>query len=183
MLKRQKIIEETRKKEMEKRTKQMLEEQQKSVLQVNKKEKEATFETIKDSSLDKEDYIDLEEITDKYNLNMDEPEEKNEEFLFKDKTDIEKELFDEFNNTKEEKREIEEPYETPVLEPVVEKEPFNPPVEDTIPSIDREEVESDMYDDNKLPDVSLDEYMKNFDESKVKNTPEIFDEEFPTIPM
>ncbi len=183
ILKRQRIIEEARKKEMEKRTKQMLEEQQKSVLQVNKKEKEATFETIKDSSLDKEDYIDLEEITDKYNLNMDEPEEKNEEFLFKDKTDIEKELFDEFNNTKEEKREIEEPYETPVLEPVVEKEPFNPPVEDTIPSIDREEVESDMYDDNKLPDVSLDEYMKNFDESKVKNTPEIFDEEFPTIPM
>ncbi len=183
ILKRQRIIEETRKKEMEKRTKQMLEEQQNSVLQVNKKEKEVSFETIKDNSLEQEaETIDLEKIQDKYNLNIEEePEVKvtshEDEFLFKNKVDIEKELFEEFNN----KKEVEEP----VIPIAIPEEKHEEPIkfDDGIASIDREVVENDTYDDNKLPDMSIDEYMKNFDENKVKNAPEIFDEEFPTIPM
>ena len=180
ILKRQRIIEEARKKEMEKRTKQMLEEQQNSVLQVNKKEPEVSFETIKDNSLEQEETVDLEKIQNKYNLNMEEEPEvtsHEDEFLFKNKVDIEKELFEEFNN----KKEIEEP----VAPSVIPEEKIEEPIkyDDGIASIDREVVENDTYDDNKLPDMSIDEYMKNFDENKVTNAPEIFDEEFPTIPM
>ena len=49
ILKRQKVIEEARKKEIEKRTKQLLEQQQNSVLSTKKKEKNYSFESIKDN--------------------------------------------------------------------------------------------------------------------------------------
>lgn len=190
ILKRQRIIEEARKKEIEKRTKQMLEEQQNSVLQGKKKEKVVNFETIKDDSLNEEkDLIDLEKIENKYNLKLDEePKEivkdASDQILFKDKVDIEKELFEEFNNRKENVQPMPESEPT-IFETVRENFTQSEPVkaDDGIAVIDREVVENDEYDDNKLPDMSLDEYMRNFDENKVRNTPEIFDEEFPSIPM
>lgn len=190
ILKRQRIIEEARKKEIEKRTKQMLEEQQNSVLQGKKKEKVVNFETIKDNSLNEEkQLIDLEKLEDKYNLKLDEepegaPKELNNQVLFKDKVDIEKELFDEFNSNNSKDQEetfLETIPEEIVPEREIQEEPIKE--DDGIAVIDREVVENDAYEDNKLPDISLDEYMKNFDENKVKNTPEIFDEEFPSIPM
>ena len=104
--------------------------------------------------------------------------------LFKDKVDIEKELFDEFNSNNSKDQEetfLETIPEEIVPERKIQEEPIKE--DDGIAVIDREVVENDAYEDNKLPDISLDEYMKNFDENKVKNTPEIFDEEFPSIPM
>ena len=107
ILKRQRIIEDARKKEMEKRTKELLEQQQKSVLQTKKKETGFSFETIKDIS----EQQNLE--SSKKEVFTDEPikvfeEDKNEvdTLMFKDKVDIEKDLFDEFNNFTEYKLEI-----------------------------------------------------------------------------
>ena len=39
--------------------------------------------------------------------------------------------------------------------------------------------------DNKLPDISIDEYMKNFNEKTVDNSDSLFgnDDIFPSIPM
>ena len=91
--KKQRLIEETRKKEMEKRTKKLLEEQQKSIL--NKKNS-YNFETMKDISLNKEKEniepikLNNEEI---FSNNINETDMSS----FKNKYDIEKELFDEFN--------------------------------------------------------------------------------------
>ncbi len=200
ILKRQRIIEEARKKEMEKRTKQMLEEQQNSVLQGKKREKPISFESIKDSSVEEiidepieepiqvkeEKEFDLEEVQEKYKLNMDEltadtEEEVEDEYRFKNKVDIEKELFDEFNDSviKEEPKE-----ETKVEEDLPKMEFFEPVKEDNeIAFLDREVIENED-NPNKLPDMSLDEYMKNFDESKVTNASDIFDDDvFPSIPL
>ena len=94
--KKQRLIEETRKKEMEKRTKQLLEEQQKSIL--NKKNS-YNFETMKDISLNKE-----KENIEPIKPNNEETFSNNkyinevvDNYYFKNKYDIEKELFDEFN--------------------------------------------------------------------------------------
>jgi len=190
ILKRQRIIEEARKKEIEKRTKQMLEEQQNSVLQGKKKENPVSFETIKDKSLsskEQEPVVDLEKIETKYNLNMDEL--RNDGYSdenIKNKADIEKELFAEFNQRtapSEEPREEFIPIMMPEEEPVYKQNEVK--TDDEIAFIDRESIENnDFADDNKLPNISLDEYMKNFDENKVKNTPDIFDDDvFPSIPM
>lgn len=183
-LKRQKIIEEARKKEIEKRTKQMLEQQQKSVLQPKKKDTEFSFETIKDNSINKDTTIEKEDtrlektedekisLLDKINILDSEKndlkdekvtlkEEVKETPIFKDKSDIEKELFNEFNSSKN-----ENDLKQPIFEEKMDEEEF-------------------FKRDNKLPDISIDEYMKNFNEKTVDNSDSLFgnDDIFPSIPM
>ena len=191
ILKRQRIIEEARKKEMEKRTKKMLEEQQNSILQANKKkEKKVSFETIKDSSTEEvnetpKNDINLEEINNRFKLDLDKYEEDNignEAEDNSNKFDIEKELFEEFNNKNDV---FEEPVE--VFEPV--------DVSDEIPVMDREVLDEKIdiskhmannepdVNDNKFPDMSIDDYMRNFDETKVKDDGSFFGDAFPNIPM
>ena len=172
ILKRQKIIEEARKKEMEKRTKKMLEEQQNSVLQHKKPAEKISFEAIKDdiSNLeDEEEKKDIEQNTsqEKIKSRLDlnnlkrssEIEDAKEDIvILKNKQDIEKELFDEFNNN----------------EQVDDKKTHD----DVFLKID------EKINDSKLPDISIDEYMKNFDENKIADTNSLFEEEdFPSIPM
>lgn len=184
ILKRQKIIEEARKKEIEKRTKQMLEQQQKSVLQPKKKDTEFSFETIKDNSINKDTTIEKEDtrlektedekisLLDKINILDSEKndlkdekvtleEEVKETPIFKDKSDIEKELFNEFNSSKNE-NDLKQPF----FEEKMDEEEF-------------------FKRDNKLPDISIDEYMKNFNEKTVDNSDSLFgnDDIFPSIPM
>ena len=172
ILKRQKIIEEARKKEMEKRTRIMLEQQQNSVLQAGKK-KDFSFETIKASTKNNEIEKPLEEEN-KLELRMDRKldkpvveetvKEKEEPVILKDKIEIEKELFDEFKNQDKtvKPKNIDELLNNKVLEehdePVREK---------------------------KLPDISIDEYMKNFDVKKIEDNNEFFgsNDVFPSIPM
>ncbi len=198
ILKRQRIIEEARKKEIEKRTKQMLEEQHNSVIQGKKK---VSFETIKDNTLEEEEKFDksqeinedkiIDTREDKFaKLNI-EPSDlteekvddnKNDNFFFKNKVDIEKELFDEFN-----KRE----------EPAVKQEEIVEPIDNSgIVQIDREVIEQkrnidlteklneNVENTNKFPDMSIDEYMKNFNANNVNNVEDLFgDDAFPNIPM
>ena len=176
ILKRQKIIEEARKKEIEKRTRQLLEQQQNSVLQGKKKDKVYNFETIKDNLREEEKNIEekkQEEVV-KNNVNvnketfkpldLDKFNNKNNEVVIKDKGDIEKELFAEFNNQNNENKKIDADkiFNSKVLEEIKEE-----PKE------------------KKLPDVSIDEYMKNFDEKKVQNNTDFFgsNDVFPSIPM
>lgn len=172
ILKRQKIIEEARKKEMEKRTRIMLEQQQNSVLQAGKK-KDFSFETIKASTKNNEIEKPLEEEN-KLELRMDRKIDKpvveetvkvkEEPVILKDKIEIEKELFDEFKNQDKtvKPKNIDELLNNKVLEehdePVREK---------------------------KLPDISIDEYMKNFDAKKIEDNNEFFgsNDVFPSIPM
>ena len=84
-----------------------------------------------------------------------------ENIIFKNKVDIEKELFDEFNGTIQYSVSFEENKNEPL----------------------KEETE----DNSKFPDISIDEYMKNFDENSVKEqeVSSLFndDDVFPTIPM
>ncbi len=182
ILKRQRIIEEARKKEMEKRTKKMLEEQQKSVLQAKKPETGVSFETIKDNSLENnppKEYreLNLDEISDKYKLNLNDINETKEELdNVESKKAIEKELFEEFNHHSE---------------PVKKKAK----VSSEIPVIDRETLDDKIDvskhmantaandNENKLPDMSLDDYMKNFDENKFADDGNFFGDTFPSIPM
>jgi hypothetical protein len=214
ILKRQRIIEEARKKEMEKRTKQMLEEQQNSVLQGKKKEKPVSFESIRDDSEEKAEDV----IGSRYNLNMNElyeavPEENNVD-VFKGKSDIEQELWDEFDRNREEAMPVkeEETQEEDIFEDVVPikeevkdeenifedaafvkeetKEEMNETVEDFFKQFsereddDIAEIDREVVENNKLPEGSLDEYMKNFDETKFKDSETIFDDdEFPSIPL
>jgi len=156
ILKRQKIIEEARKKEMEKRTKQLLEQQQKSVL----KDKGMSFENIKvlsnDNVYEEKGINDLKKEIKIENIPVEEPKE--ETVIFKNKIDIEKELFDEFNNVNEVEVNTEEP-----------------------------NLENLEQENSQLPDISIDEYMKNFNESEFKENEmnSLFNEDdfFPNIPM
>ena len=171
ILKRQKIIEEARKKEIEKRTRELLEQQQNSVLQGKKKEM-LSFENIKgisngpveDASL-RDDVMNTEnkkeenEILKRENFrkkqeNLDKIDlveniEQNEEVpVVKNKSAIEKELFEEFN-------------EKPIERNKVEKQ------------------------ENKLPEIDIDQYMKNFNENDVDDVDNIFNDDniFPSIPL
>ncbi len=190
VLKRQRIIEEARKKEIEKRTKQLLEEQQNSVLQGKKKENKenkVSFENIKDSSSyeetekveEKEEFkpvplIDEENIEETENnikefkyVGLEEKEEEPEldnSILFKNKVDIEKELFEEFNSNK-------------ASVPEEEKE--------VIPEQEETSEEEEISNNNKFPDMSIDEYMRNFDETKLDkgDTLNDFEDSFPSIPV
>ncbi len=175
ILKRQKIIEEARKKENAKRTKELLSEQQNSVL--GGKKKEISFENIKDITEEEPVEEVKEEVVPepvKEESIKEEPvifEEKVEEPLFiepveeipetKNKDDIEKELFEEF------KSKVDTPNEYVTEE------------DDLFKKID------EKMSNNKLPDVDLDEYMKNFDESKAdEETTNLFnDDDFPSIPV
>ena len=158
ILKRQKIIEEARKKEMEKRTKQLLEQQKKSVL----KDKGISFENIKDISnnnLKEEKQTEIyEEVKNNEPIEVEEPKE--EAIIFKNKIDIEKELFDEFNSSNSTEYKLNN---------------------------DSLELNKNSQEDKKLPDVSIDEYMKNFNASEFKETElnSLFNEDdiFPNIPM
>ena len=163
ILRRQKIIEEARKKEIEKRTKQMLEEQQNSVLQSKKKENIVSFETIKDESLEKQEEINNIEVNNETTF------ENNEIPLIKNKMDIENELFAEFNNKNE----------------LVDKDENNTPIEIDLSQFMTNNEEINDENDNKFPDMSIDDYMKNFDANKVDNEIDsLFNEEdFPSIPM
>lgn len=177
ILKRQKIIEEARKKEIEKRTRQLLEQQQNSVLQGKKKDKVYNFETIKGNLREEEKNIEekkQEEVVknnDNANKEVFKPldldkidNNKESEVVIKDKGDIEKELFAEFNNQDKENKKIDADkiFSSKVLEEIKEE-----PKE------------------KKLPDVSIDEYMKNFDEKKVQDNTDFFgsNDVFPSIPM
>ena len=166
ILKRQKIIEEARKKEMEKRTKMLLEQQQKSVLQTNKKDKGISFETIKDISNNNEVVKEEKKVveTPKVERLIDKIDKVSEDskldatVTFKNKVDIEKELFDEFNSGN-----------------------------DTKYKLGSQETEKNEIEDKKLPDVSIDEYMKNFNENEFKENEisSLFSEDdiFPNIPI
>lgn len=168
ILKRQKIIEEARKKEIEKRTKKMLEEQQNSILQSKKQVDSVSFKTIKDDISNMRDNsserVALNEkiLKDdsKYDVDFsDSVEVKNidDNVILKNKQDIEKELFDEFENNTSNNR-------------MVNDEVFS--------KID------EKINDGKLPNISIDEYMKNFDENQINDTTNLFkDEDFPSIPM
>lgn len=171
ILKRQKIIEEARKKEIEKRTRELLEQQQNSVLQGKKKET-LSFENIKGISngpvedaslrddvmntgnkkeeneiLKREDFRKKQENLDK--IDLVENIEQNEEVpVVKNKSAIEKELFEEFN-------------EKPIEKNKEEKQ------------------------ENKLPEIDIDQYMKNFNENDVDDVDNIFNDDniFPSIPL
>lgn len=171
ILKRQKIIEEARKKEIEKRTRELLEQQQNSVLQGKKKEM-LSFENIKGISngpvedvslrddvmntenkkeeneiLKREDFRKKQENLDK--IDLEENIEQNEEVpVVKNKSAIEKELFEEFNEK----------------------------------TIERNKEEKQ---ENKLPEIDIDQYMKNFNENDVDDVDNIFNDDniFPSIPL
>lgn len=171
ILKRQKIIEEARKKEIEKRTRELLEQQQNSVLQGKKKEM-LSFENIKgisngpvedvslrDDVMNTENKKEENEILKKENFrkkqeNLDKIDlveniEQNEEVpVVKNKSAIEKELFEEFN-------------EKPIERNKEEKQ------------------------ENKLPEIDIDQYMKNFNENDVDDVDNIFNDDniFPSIPL
>lgn len=177
ILKKQKIIEEARKKEIEKRTRELLIQQQKSVLQPKNKEQESalSFEKIKDISNNEQKMI-LDEpkketiptlTTPELSLNLNEPyesiiqdeetQEKETDFpMFKNKIDLEKELFEEFNNQEETKNE-------------------------------KQNQQEEIFIDNKLPDISIDEYMNKFQEYDLKDDDiqSLFkdDDIFPSIPL
>lgn len=171
ILKRQKIIEEARKKEIEKRTRELLEQQQNSVLQGKKKEM-LSFENIKgisngpvedvslrDDVMNTENKKEENEILKRENFrkkqeNLDKIDlveniEQNEEVpVVKNKSAIEKELFEEFN-------------EKPIERNKEEKQ------------------------ENKLPEIDIDQYMKNFNENDVDDVDNIFNDDniFPSIPL
>lgn len=177
ILKRQKIIEEARKKEMEKRTKELLEQQQKSVLQPKKKDSGFSFETIKDisnnhdiKSEDKKLVLDLEKDTDEDVSSIKKNDNNKEDVIvFKNKVDIEKELFDEFNSNSKSKSDSDDLDNTTRYE------------------FDEDILKEDKLEDNKLPKVSIDEYMKNFNEDELKTSEinSLFNEDdiFPNIPI
>ena len=76
-----------------------------------------------------------------------------------------------------------------VMTPEVQEQPVKDDIlkeNDGIAFFDREVIENKdtSLNDNKFPDMSIDEYMKNFDEKKVTNTSDLFsDDVFPSIPM
>ena len=169
ILKRQKIIEEARKKEVEKRTKMLLEQQQKSVLQPSKIEKVVSFENIKNISNDKEELVDNiniekdNKLFEEKNQIINDDSLKEEPIIFKNKIDIEKELFDEFKSSSK--------------------------TEYRLDNIDLKNIKTneEEKENKKLPDVSLDEYMKNFDENDFDDSEIgslfIENDDFPTIPL
>ena len=218
ILKKQKIIEEARKKEIEKRTKKLLEEQQNSVLQGRKKDSNVSFETIKDVSLENEQNDEHEEIVqekpvmsreernhklklnDLNNKDDDNEEQelklKNDEFLFKNKVDIEKELFEEFNNKNVNTITHHDDNDDAVVSKNENKDDdsdndlnnislFGDKVEEEDKGNSLLNKIENKMSNNSFPDMSIDEYMKNFDEDKLEKSDTLsdFGDEFPTIPM
>ena len=124
--------------------------------------------------------------------------------LFKDKTDIERELFDEFNNGPtyelnlnsdntnviDDIKDNDEVFFASKIDNSVNGRFFGEDSDDDFFSRD-ELRESDFLiddgNDNKLPSVSIDEYMKNFDENRYgeNEVNSLFsdDDMFPNIPI
>lgn len=195
ILKRQRIIEEARKKEMEKRTKKMLEEQQNSILQ-NKK-KSVSFETIKDSSIENDNNNNieeknsfLEEVNKKFNLNIDDNnnnKENADELITRN--NLEKELFDEFKNVDNIKNNVKNDYFFNINNDML----YDKKEDNEIPEIDRNILENkneenininSQEDNTTFPNMSIDDYMRNFDEDKINDVDNMFDSDmFPSIPM
>ena len=163
-LRKQKVIEEARKKEIEKRTREMLKEQQNSVLQ-NKKVDPFSFETIKemstDNEIEKEEKTNdlIEEPVDKngYNnknneiieeTNSEEKEEAEDFPIFKNKIDIEKELFDEFNQNNKDKEDKEQIQELPDMSLDDYMNNFK---EDNI----KEDNIKDLFSEDEFPTIPL----------------------------
>ena len=198
ILKRQKIIEDARKKEMEKRTKELLEQQQKSVLQVKKRDSSVNFNMINEISNRYDDK--KEDIEEKREIITSKDEEhyekKDEEIVvFRDKIDIEKELFDEFNNDVSVNEVISDSEHNSENKDVSDNEhnSENKDVSDNeIKFYENMNLDFNVdieEDDKKLPDVSIDEYMKNFDEKKFNENDinSLFNDDdddfFPNIPI
>ena len=171
ILKRQKIIEEARKKEIEKRTRELLEQQQNSVLQGKKKEM-LSFENIKgisngpveDASL-RDDVMNTENKKEENEILKREGFRKKQENL--DKIDL--------------VENIEQNEEVPVVKnkSAIEKELFEEFNEKTI------ERNKEEKQENKLPEIDIDQYMKNFNENDVDDVDNIFNDDniFPSIPL
>jgi len=166
-LRKQKVIEEARKKEIEKRTREMLREQQNSVLQ-NKKVESFSFETIKGMSdkeeIEKEEqkpdemieettndkeYLDKSnDLIEKINNKEEVPEKKEDFPIFKNKIDIEKELFEEFNQNNKEKEDKEQIQELPDMSLDDYMNNFK---EDNV----KEETIKDLFSEDEFPTIPL----------------------------
>ena len=160
ILKRQRIIEEARKKEIEKRTKKMLQDQQNSVLQSRKPNEKVSFGTIKNdisNENNSDSYIDKQNDVVKDDENSRENNHQEMSTISKSRYDIEKELFEEFKSNQLDDVKV---------------------TDDIFSEID------EKINDNKLPSMSIDEYMKNFDEKSVSHTQSLFEQDdFPSIPI
>lgn len=171
ILKRQKIIEEARKKEIEKRTRELLEQQQNSVLQGKKKET-LSFENIKGISNGPVEDVSLRDDV----MNTENKKEENE-ILKREGFRKKQENLDKIDLVEN----IEQNEEVPVVKnkSVIEKELFE---EFNEKPIERNKVEKQ---ENKLPEIDIDQYMKNFNENDVDDVDNIFNDDniFPSIPL
>lgn len=159
ILKRQKLIEENRKKEIEERTKQLLEEKERSVLNSSKLEKTNnnlfSFETIKNK-------INLDEESEARSKKIDVTSERVEtEGYNKNKEEIEKDLFKEFNNAfpvnKTESSNNNDTFWTEEETNILESDDF--------PTLNDEKIDMGKMT-SVIPDGDFDDYMKNFNDEK-----------------
>ena len=155
----------------------------------------------RDESLDNENVDTRDDVLENVKLDLEDKDDN--VVLFKDKTDIEKELFDEFNNgptyelnlnndnaDNDEIEEKEELFFESKIDDNEEARFFGEEIDDDFFSRD-ELRESDFLiddgSDSKLPSVSIDEYMKNFDENRYgdNEVSSLFsdDDMFPNIPI
>ena len=171
ILKRQKIIEEARKKEIEKRTRELLEQQQNSVLQGKKKET-LSFENIKGISNGPVEDVSLRDDV----MNTENKKEENE-ILKREDFRKKQENLDKIDLVEN----IEQNEEVPVVKNKnsIEKELFEEFNEKTI------ERNKEEKQENKLPEIDIDQYMKNFNENDVDDVDNIFNDDniFPSIPL
>ena len=171
ILKRQKIIEEARKKEIEKRTRELLEQQQNSVLQGKKKEM-LSFENIKGISNGPVEDVSLRDDV----MNTENKKEENE-ILKREGFRKKQENLDKIDLVEN----IEQNEEVPVVKnkSAIEKELFEEFNEKTI------ERNKEEKQENKLPEIDIDQYMKNFNENDVDDVDNIFNDDniFPSIPL
>ena len=171
ILKRQKIIEEARKKEIEKRTRELLEQQQNSVLQGKKKET-LSFENIKGISNGPVEDVSLRDDV----MNTENKKEENE-ILKRENFRKKQENLDKIDLVEN----IEQNEEVPVVKnkSAIEKELFEEFNEKTI------ERNKEEKQENKLPEIDIDQYMKNFNENDVDDVDNIFNDDniFPSIPL
>ena len=105
--------------------------------------------------------------------------------LFKNKIDIEKELFEEFNNKKVNDVSTKD-------EEIDNVSLFDDKIDDEDVSIEESKSDDTILDkieskmsNNKFPDMSIDEYMKNFDENELEKSGTLsdFGDDFPSIPI
>lgn len=175
ILEEQRKIEEEEKKkrlEIERKKQEEILKRQKIIEETRKKEMEKrTKELLEQQQKSvlqpkkKENNISFETIKDISNnekkITDKQPEKQEEikdEVVFQDKVDIEKDLFDEFNRTSNYKLDLS-----------------------------KKEFEEEPLEDKKLPNVSIDEYMKNFKEEEMNENEisSLFNEDdlFPNIPI